>query len=95
MDGAIKHSPSELDHDLRSIRGDPLGNPPHEIPYSADVPGGLHGLMPADVEEFRQLILEHFGVETTYEEAWNRLIELVGVMRELIQRPGPPQELRS
>jgi hypothetical protein len=48
-------------------------------------------LTPEDVREFQTLVLEETGVQLSTQEAWNRAIELIALVRMLV-KPYPEDE---
>lgn len=51
------------------------------------------GLMPAEVERFRDIMRRECGLELTPEEAWARAIELLALFRVML---GPlPEDART
>jgi len=51
-------------------------------------------LTPEDVREFQAAVLEETGVQLSTQEAWNRAIELIALVRMLVQ-PYPEDDPRK
>jgi hypothetical protein len=47
-----------------------------------------HALSPEDIREFQDLVRHETGVDLSAQEAWDRAIELIALIRMLI-RPDP------
>lgn len=48
-------------------------------------------LFPEDVEEFRRIVKEETGHELSTQEAWNRAIELIAMVRMMV-KPYPEDD---
>lgn len=54
-------------------------------------PAEADRLTPDDVREFQALVAEETGVQLSTQDAWNRAIELIAVVRMLV-KPYPEDE---
>jgi hypothetical protein len=59
--------------------------------HAIDVSSSGSSLTPEEIREFRDLVASETGVELTAQEAWDRAIELIALVRMLI---GPVAEDR-
>src|SRR5512139_1847911 len=81
----------------QDTRGGGFGSRPYDPLHPSEIPGqpeveGCYGLAQRKVDELRDIIRRHSGIELTNQEAWHGAIELVAFTRMLAEMPDWPGE---